>query len=76
MIAIDEGGLFADHALHDCFRTGGLGKKDRALATQLVMGTLRLKGRLDWVLEQVSGRKLGDLPVPIRNILRLGAYQM
>jgi 16S rRNA (cytosine967-C5)-methyltransferase len=76
LIDTDEGLVFADHALHESFRSGGLSKKDRALATQLVMGTLRYRNRLDWIVGQVSGRRMPELPTPIRNILRLGAFQM
>ncbi|MDX1763648.1 MAG: transcription antitermination factor NusB, partial [bacterium] len=50
--------------------------KERSLAAELVRGTLRWQGRIDYLLSQLSRRPLASLPVFLRNILRLGAYQI
>jgi 16S rRNA (cytosine967-C5)-methyltransferase len=73
---VDRGAAFADLALHAGLRTGGLGVRDRALATELVYGTLRWRGRLDWLLAQVIPRPFDSLEPPVRSLLRLGAYQI
>jgi len=49
---------------------------DRALATELVYGVLRWRGKLDWILAQVLDRPIAVLDRPVRQILRLGAYQL
>jgi len=49
---------------------------DRSLLHELVKGTLRWRGRLDWVLDARVHVGLGQLPPWIRNVLRLGAYQL
>jgi 16S rRNA (cytosine967-C5)-methyltransferase len=73
---VERGAAFADLALHAGLRGGGLGVRDRALATELVCGTLRWRGRLDWLLGQVIPRPFESLEPPVRSLLRLGAYQI
>ncbi len=53
-----------------------LDARDTALAQNLTYGVLRWKGRIDWVLDQYVKGGLTSLPVPIRNALRLGLYQI
>jgi 16S rRNA (cytosine967-C5)-methyltransferase len=53
-----------------------LDARDTALAQNLTYGVLRWKGRLDWVLDQYVKGGLKSLPIPIRNALRLGLYQI
>ncbi len=67
---------FADVQLDAELGRSRLAQRDRRLASELVYGTLRWRLFLDWVLEQVAGRQMGALPAWIRNILRLGAYQL
>jgi len=49
---------------------------DRALCHELVMGVLRWQLWLDRLIEYYADRKLGELDVAIRLILRLGLYQL
>ncbi len=56
--------------------SGKLGRADRALATELVYGVLRWRKRLDWLLQQHSASPMERMTPWIRNILRVGAYQM
>ncbi|MBU0515779.1 MAG: 16S rRNA (cytosine(967)-C(5))-methyltransferase RsmB [Proteobacteria bacterium] len=48
---------------------------DRHLGSQLVYGTLRWQGRLDWIIDFLT-TKPRDLLTDIRLILRLGLFQM
>jgi 16S rRNA (cytosine967-C5)-methyltransferase len=50
--------------------------KDMALLRELCTGVLRWRGRLDWVLAQFLRTDIGGLTPWIRNVLRLGAYQL
>ncbi len=54
----------------------GLQAKEAALLTELTYGVVRWRGTLDWLLETVGGRRVADLPVRLRQILRVGAYQL
>lgn len=53
-----------------------LGTLDRGLTHQLVMGVLRWQLWLDRLIEYYSGRKVINLDLAIRIILRLGLYQL
>ncbi len=57
-------------------RHSGLDVRDRALLTELVYGTLRWQGRLDWHIDQLSRVKPAKIQPGIRIILRLGLYQI
>ena len=50
--------------------------RDRALATDLVTGTLRWQGQLDHLIEHFAKRPLAKLDFDVLQILRLGAYQL
>ncbi len=73
---VDRGGAFADLALHAALGRSDLAAGDRALATDLVYGTLRWRGRVDFLLSHVLDREPGKLEPSVANLLRLGAYQL
>ncbi|MFH0924863.1 MAG: 16S rRNA (cytosine(967)-C(5))-methyltransferase RsmB [bacterium] len=50
--------------------------RDIGLLTELVYGVTRFKSKLDWVINNYLERDVYDLTPWIRNILRLGAYQL
>ncbi|MGQ9558042.1 MAG: 16S rRNA (cytosine(967)-C(5))-methyltransferase RsmB [Desulfurispora sp.] len=67
---------YAGLALHKVLAAGGMNKKDRALATQLVYGVLRTRNALDWMLGQFVSRPLDELEAVVRNGMRLAVYQL
>jgi len=74
---LEDSDLYADRVLHSALESSRLGRRDRALATQLVNGVTRWRRRLDWALDGMLTRgQIADLPAWIRNILRLGLYQV
>jgi 16S rRNA (cytosine967-C5)-methyltransferase len=50
--------------------------RDRALATDLAIGTLRWQGALDYQLQQRSHKPLAKLDAAVLDALRLGSYQL
>ena len=50
--------------------------RDAALTSELVYGTIRRQGLLDFVLEKHSSQALVELDPPVLVALRLGAYQI
>ncbi len=50
--------------------------RDRRFVRQLAAGVLQWRGRLDWILTAFSNRPLDTLSPGVRQILRLGAYQL
>jgi 16S rRNA (cytosine967-C5)-methyltransferase len=67
---------WADLTLHALLRKRDLPRRERAFATELAYGALRTRGRLDCALRQVLDRELDDLEPGVRNLLRLGTYQL
>ncbi len=67
---------YANLLLDARLRRSRLSGLDRALVTELAYGVLRWRGKLDWILAQVLDRPLERLDPPVRQILRLGAYQL
>lgn len=53
-----------------------LSRRDTALMYALVYGVLRWRGRLDWIIGHFSRTPLKKIDPNVRNILRLGLYQM
>jgi 16S rRNA (cytosine967-C5)-methyltransferase len=49
---------------------------DRGLCHELVMGVLRRQLWLDRLIEHYANRKVSELDVPVRVVLRLGLYQL
>ncbi|MDR7483026.1 MAG: 16S rRNA (cytosine(967)-C(5))-methyltransferase RsmB [Armatimonadota bacterium] len=76
LLRTEAAGAFATVLLFRTLQRSRLAAADRALATTLVLGVLRHRGRLDWALAAFLRRPLHDLPPAIRTILRLGAYQV
>jgi len=62
--------LFAGHPL-----LARLSERDRDLAAELVRGTFRWRGRLDWLLSHRVRRPLAELEPALLWILRLGLFQ-
>jgi 16S rRNA (cytosine967-C5)-methyltransferase len=50
-----------------------LEERDRALVTELVYGTCRMRRACDWLVDRYAR---GQLDAEVRNALRLGAYQL
>jgi 16S rRNA (cytosine967-C5)-methyltransferase len=73
---VEQVRAFADLSLHAALARSELAAADRALATELVYGTLRWRGRLDFLLSHVSDRTLDELDPLVLSTLRVGAYQL
>ncbi len=73
---VERSQAYADLALHQSLARSPLSGVDRALTTELVYGTLRWRGRLDYFLSHVLNQELSTLDPLVATILRLGAYQL
>lgn len=75
LIAIETKGAYSNLALKDLPRD--LDPRDRGLVVSLVQGVTRMRRMLDTALAQLLTKTpLDSLTPPIRNILRMGAYQL
>lgn len=74
---VDRKGAFAEQELDAALRSGKLeDPRDRRLLTEIVYGTLRMRGRLDWIIDSLYPPGSGALDTDVRNVLRTGLYQI
>ena len=73
---VTRAGAYADLLLNTSLGRSGLNAPDRAFATDLVYGTLRWRGRIDFALRHALDRDLEKLEPLVATVLRLGAYQL
>ena len=67
---------YADILLDNTFKKLEVAPRDRALTTELVYGTLRWLGWLDWILTQTYHGRWSKVPSTIRRALEVGLYQI
>jgi 16S rRNA (cytosine967-C5)-methyltransferase len=75
LLRVEQQQAFASELLHSD-RVDKLSQPNRALCTELVMGTLRWRSRLDFGIGEVSSQPLKKLDPEVLTALRLGAYQL
>jgi 16S rRNA (cytosine967-C5)-methyltransferase len=71
-----DGGAYANLALPGLLRRTTLSPSDRAAATDLVYGSLRMRAALDFALAPLSRQPLDRLEPLVLRGLRLGAYAL
>ncbi|MGC4791504.1 RsmB/NOP family class I SAM-dependent RNA methyltransferase [Micromonospora sp. DT178] len=74
--AVHRDDAYANLVLPSLLRDAGLVGRDAAFATELTYGTLRHLGTLDAILSDAAGRDVQRIDPPVRDALRLGAYQL
>jgi 16S rRNA (cytosine967-C5)-methyltransferase len=57
-------------------RTAPASPADRAFATELAYGSIKMRRTLDWYLHPFIGERPQPLPAAVREILRLGVYEL
>lgn len=76
LVAVDTREAYSNLALRSVLDNSPLGKLDRAFVAELVYGTLRRLNTIDWILGQYLRKPVRKQSPRVRNILRLGAYQI
>ena len=76
LIAVEKDNAYANIALSTTFKKVDLSERDRAFITALVQGTTRNRLSLDESITKLSTRPLAKMPLPLRNVLRMGIFQL
>ncbi|WP_344442010.1 RsmB/NOP family class I SAM-dependent RNA methyltransferase [Kitasatospora nipponensis] len=77
--AVDERDAYANLILPSLLREAeqkGMERRDAALATELVYGTLRMQGSYDAIIAACIDRPLREVDPPVLDVLLLGAHQL
>lgn len=72
----EEGAFLKDELSMQLMRYQYLEKKERAFLTRLTEGCIERQIELDYVISQFSRTKLSKMKPFIRNLLRMGTYQI
>lgn len=67
---------YSNLLLPQALNASKLDDRDRALVTELLYGTIRMQGKHDWVLTQISDRPWNEVDPGIVDICRLGVHQL
>ena len=76
LVDVELNGAYSNLLLPKFLAKSTLSKVDRAFASELVYGTLRLKGRHDLYIAEVSSRPLSEIDEKVLIVLRLGVHQL
>lgn len=76
LAACEKQGAWSDGFLKKILREGALDGRDAALATRLCFGVQQNRILLDFYIGHFSTMKTDRMEIKVRNILRLGVYQM
>jgi len=73
---VNRGGAFANLRLPELLAESNLEQRDRAFATELSYGTLRMQGKHDYAITKKIDRPFTELDEKVVDILRLGVHQI
>ena len=76
LLAGERQGAWSDGYLRNAIRQAGLTSRDAALCTRLAFGVLQNEMLLDWHIDRLSTVSSEKMEPPVRDCLRLGAYQL
>jgi 16S rRNA (cytosine967-C5)-methyltransferase len=74
LVRVFDEGAYADRAFAG--EAAGLDARDRAFAQRIAYGAIQRVRALDHAVEEIGGRSVAALDVPVRAALRLGAYEL
>lgn len=76
LMEVRHAGAYANTALVRAMRTARLADRDRRFLTELVYGTVKAGDTLDYMIAQYLTGRIGRVQPQVREILRLGIYQI
>lgn len=73
---VEQSGAFTNLALQQVLRGKKVEPRDKALATEIIYGTIQRRRSLDALLQPYSSRSLSALDGTARTLLRMTVYQL
>lgn len=73
---VNREGAYANLALPKILEESKLDRQDRAFITELSYGSLRMRGKYDFVISEFSDRPISEIDEKLMDLLRLGAHQI
>jgi len=76
LVKIDSKQGFINILLNEALDKNKISTRDAAFVNEITYGVVRNRNKLDWALSQFSTKPLSEASALIRNILRMGVYQL
>lgn len=76
LVKIDYKKSYINIILNNLLEKNKVSVRDAAFINEITYGVVRNRNRLDWIISQLSTKDLADTPIWIKNILRMGVYQL
>ena len=73
---VNRNGGYSNLLLPQALSASNFEVRDKGFVTELLYGTLRMQGRHDYILQQVSDRPLSEVDDGIVDICRMGVHQL
>ena len=73
---VEKDNAYTDILIHEKLKQRSLSARDKALMHEIVLGTLRWKKRLDYILSRAVRTDWRKIHVKLKIILEIGLYQM
>ena len=73
---VNRNGGYSNLLLPQALSASNFEMRDKGFVTELLYGTLRMQGRHDYILQQVSDRPLSEVDAGIIDICRMGVHQL
>ncbi|MBU1182633.1 MAG: 16S rRNA (cytosine(967)-C(5))-methyltransferase RsmB [Proteobacteria bacterium] len=73
---LDKSDKTLDSLLEEFQKNHILPKRERALFNAIIYGVLRWRGKLDWIISQLSKLHINKTKPEVLNILRIGLFQI
>ena len=67
---------YSNLLLPQALNASKLDERDKSLVTELLYGTIRMQGKHDWVLSQISDRPWSEVDPGIVDVCRMGVHQI
>jgi len=71
-----KSGEYIDRLLTKTLKDSDLSKRDRKFLTELVKGSTRMRGLLEFYIQELIKGSIKNLRLPIRNVIEIGLYQI
>ena len=76
LVKIDSKQGFINILLNEALDKNKISTRDAAFVNEITCGVVRNRNKLDWALSQFSTKPLSEASALIKNILRMGVYQL
>lgn len=67
---------YSNLLLPQALNSSKLDERDKSFVTELLYGSIRMQGKHDWVLSQISDRPWSDVDPGIIDVCRMGVHQI